>query len=381
MTTFNSPGALPIFPGFQHFGVVAPQVQELVVQFDARYLAAMNRAPMKYIEVANIGTHVMAGWFEGKVPMQLPGSLAFQPFDGTRTYQQLHIAAPLVKSNPFALNFEWDFVVEAGNATLKDYYGPQTLAAAFVDAGRAHKARMLGDMRNVAYGTSAQALTIPQPGYPSGLPLYSDGSVTPAHFSHPFRADSARFVNLYLTAGLFDSNALIDTQANMANIAHPTLPNLPAGYEVHHIKGPTWMRKPFYEVALQSLQLQIKSSAFAATTNIASLDKLKELGESSFIGASGVGPVTYWIDPTMDSHPLVAGVNSGKHLWEAVDGTVESAPFANFLAPNTDFTPLVRLLGDGSEEAIKTGKIRLYGDLHAGIGAGWPASVALYYQG
>src|SRR6266404_2626146 len=188
MTTFNTPGPLPIFPGFQHFGVVAPSVQEIVIQFDARYLDALNRAPLKYMEVANIGTHVMAGWFEAKVPMQLPGSLAFQPFDGTRVYQQLHIAAPVVKTNPFALNFEWPFVIEQGDAKLRDYYGPSRLAAAFVDAGRAHKARMLGDLRNVAYGTGALALTIPQPGYPNGIALYSDGTVTPSHFSHPFRA-------------------------------------------------------------------------------------------------------------------------------------------------------------------------------------------------
>ena len=42
---------------------------------------------------------------------------------------------------------------------------------------------------------------------------------------------------------------------------------------------------------------------------------------------------------------------------------------------------LVRLLGDQSEEAIKSGMIRIYGDLHAGIGAGWPGGVALYYEG
>jgi hypothetical protein len=46
-----------------------------------------------------------------------------------------------------------------------------------------------------------------------------------------------------------------------------------------------------------------------------------------------------------------------------------------------NFTPMVRLLGDQSEEAIKSGMIRIYGDLHAGIGAGWPGGVALYYQG
>lgn len=379
MATFNDPGQLPLFPGFQHFGVVSPAVQEIVVQFNARYLDALNRAPMRYVEVANIGTFVQQGWFEGKVPMQLPGSLAFQPFDGTRRYQELFLAAPLVKSTPFDLNFEWPFIIEQGDTILKNYYGPQRLASAYVDAGRAHKARMLGDLRNVAYGTGALALTIPQPGFPNGLPLYTDGSVTASHFSHPFRSDSVRFNNLYLSAGKFDSDALIDTQRNMADIPHPTIPNLPAGYEVHHIKGPTWMRKPFFQVALQNLQLQIKSSAFAATTNIASIEKLKELGESSFIGASGVGPVTYWIDPTMDSHPLVVGTE--KHFWEAVDGTAETAPYANYLAPNTDFTPLVRLLGEGSEEAIKTNMIRMIGDLHAGIGAGWPGGVALYFEG
>ena len=381
MAEFNN-GAGPIkYPGFEHIGCVAPTMRALVTTFDAKYVDALNRAPMKYVAQADIGTYTMAGIFEGKIPMQLPGSLAFEPFDGTNTFQQLFLAAPLVRTRPFRLNFEWPFVIESGDVRLKDYYGPGRLTAAYIDAGRAHKARMLGDLRNVAYGTTAEALTIPQPGYPLGIALYTDGTVTPAHFSHPFVASSARFVNLYLTAGKFDADALIDTQSNMANIAHPTIPNLPAGYEVHHIKGPTWMRKPFFEVALQSLQLQIKSSSFAATTNIASLEKLRELGESNFIGASGVGPVTYHIDPTLDSHPLVAGANQGKHLWEAVDGSDMSAPFVNFMAPDVNFAPRVKLLGDQSEEAIKTDMIRMFGQLDAGAGAGWPGGVALYYEG
>lgn len=386
MATFNNPGALPIFPGFVHEGVVAPSLQAMVVAFHSKYLGALNRAPMQYIKVADIGTFVMQGIFEARVPMQLPGSLAFSPFvNGQNEFQQLFVAAPSVKSSPFRLNFEWAYVLEMNDAgvrdaKLKDYYGPQTLARSYVDAGRAHKWRMLGDLRNVAYGTSAEGLTIPQPGYPLGLPLYTDGTTTASHFSHPFQKGSARFVNLYLTAGKFDAAALITTQSNMANIAHPTIPNMPAGYEVHHIKGPTWMRQPFYNVALQNLQLQISSGASGATTNIASLDKLKELGESNFIGAAGVGPVTYHIDPTMDGHPLVQGSNAGKHFWEAVDGTEETAPYANFIAPDVNFTPMVKLLGDGSENATKTGMIQMFGELHAGVGAGWPGGVALYIE-
>lgn len=387
MATFNNPGALPIFPGFKHEGVVAPSLQAMVVAFHNNYLGALNRAPMQYIAVADIGTFVMQGIFEARVPMQLPGSLAFEPFvNGQNNFQQLYVAAPAVKSAPFRLNFEWPFVIEMSDAgvpdaKLRDYYGPATLPKSYVDAGRAHKARMLGDLRNVAYGTAAEALTIPQPGYPLGLPLYTDGTVTAAHFSHPFKGTSARFVNLYLTAGKFDADALITTQSNMANIAHPTIPNLPAGYETHHIKGPTWMRKPFYSVALQSLQLQITSGIGAATTNIASMEKLKQLGESNFIGASGIGPVTYHIDPTLDAHPLVAGANQGKHFWEALDGSPDCAPFVNFIAPDVNFTPMVKLLGDGTENATKTGMIQMFGELHAGIGAGWPGGCSLNYEG
>jgi len=382
MATFNDPGTLNAFPGFDHIGCVAPSVREIVVQFDAKFLGAMSRAPVQYIAQADIGTYVQTGYFEGKVPMQLPGSLAFEPFvDGQTTYQQLFVAAPLVKSAPYRLAFEWPYVIQNGNALLSNFYGPQTLSQAFVDGGRVHKYRLLGDMRKVAYGVNAQALTIPQPGYPNGLPLYTDGTITASHFSHPFKANSARFNNLYLTAGKFDAAALYTTQTNMANIAHPTLPGMPAGYEVHHVKGPTWMRKPFYDVAVGTLQLQIQAGIGAAVTNTASLDKLRELGQSQFIGAAGIGPVVYHIDPTMDSHPLVAGANQGKHLWEAIDGSEMSAPYANFLAPNPNFTPTVFLFGDQSEEAKKSGKIRMIGDLHAGIGAGWPGGVALYYEG
>lgn len=394
MADFN--GSNPIaYPGFTGLGVVAQSIREIVVQFDIRYLPALSRAPMQYIAQADIGTYVMQGVFESKVPMQLPGSMAFEAFNGDNSFQQLFVAAPSVQTSPFRLNFEWPFVIENGDAKLKDFYGASTLPKTYVDAGRAHKARMLGDFRNVAYGTAAQGLTIPQPGFPNGLPLYTDGVITSSHFSHPFQKGSVRFNNLFLTAGKFTSDTLLDTQANMANIAHPTIPGMPAGYEVHHIKGPTWMRKPFFRVALANLELQVKtvgsSVAGAAATNIAAIDKLKELGESSFIGASGVGPVTYHIDPTMDGHPLVAASKAAaaaagdpsllKDFWEAVDGTPETAPFANFLAPDVNFVPRVRLLGDQSEEAIKYDMIRIFGQLDAGIGAGWPGGVALYFEG
>jgi hypothetical protein len=41
---------------------------------------------------------------------------------------------------------------------------------------------------------------------------------------------------------------------------------------------------------------------------------------------------------------------------------------------------MITMLGDGTEEARKTRKVRLFGDLDAGAAAGLPHSIAMYTE-
>ena len=48
--------------------------------------------------------------------------------------------------------------------------------------------------------------------------------------------------------------------------------------------------------------------------------------------------------------------------------------------PNQTFAPMITLLGDGTEEARKTRKVRMFGDLDAGAAAGLPHCVQMYTE-
>lgn len=387
--TFTNALPIPAFPGFTHFGVVADQVKEIVVTFNAESIDALNSVPDKSVAWADVGTRVTQGMFEVKIPIRLAASLGFTPFDGTRKYQKLNIAAPIVKTTPFDLNFEWPIQIQQSGITqLAEFYGASGLAQAVVDAGRAYKAQLVASLiingfTNTALGVTATALTIPQPGNPNGLPLFTDGSTTAKHYAHPFNANSGRFANLFLGAGTFQS-AIGTVLTNMARVPHPSLPNMPLGAEVTDFIGGTNMLIPFWQTAIQTLSLQTTTTPGnigAATTNIYNPDLIKQAGAEKLVGASGLAPWRFWIAPQLDAHPYLVA-NPTAQMWIAVcDKGPAKGSWAELAAPNKAFTPVTQLLGDGSEEAKKTRMVRMLNDLDAGVAAGLPHFAAMYFEG
>lgn len=381
---------LNVFPGFTSVGVVAPQVVEIAVTFNAEALGSLSSVPDKYVNWAGVGSTVTSGFFEVKVPIRLPSSLVFQPrtAGNDRAYNRLDIAAPIVKTGPFDLNFEWPVQIgQSGNKELANFYGAQGLAQLVVDAGRAHKAQLVASLTmagitNAALGLTASALTIPQPGYPNGLPLFSDGSESAQHFANPFNATSGRFSNLYWGVGKFGAyfpQSLVD----MTQVPHPALPNMPLGCEVTDVIGPTWMLIPFWQTAIQTLSLQTATvggqTVGAAATNQYNPDLIRQMGAASFVGAAGIAPWRFWIAPQLDSHPYCLA-NPGKHFWLSVSQGSQMPAWCQMAAPSKEFTPIPKLLGDGSEEAIKSGFVRLISDLNAGVAAGLPHAVKMYAE-
>ncbi len=383
---------LPInaFPGFTHHGVVAPQVEEIVTSFNSESLDALSSVPADYVAWADVGTRVNAGSFEVKIPIRLPSGMSFQSFEGVRSYNKLDIAAPAVRVSPFDLNYEWEAIYDASNnAQLKEFYGAAGLSQTIVDAARAYKAQLVASLlyegfSNTALNASAKVFTIPQPGNPNGLPLFTDGTTTESHYSHPFNANSARFNNLFLGAGkITDSDVLGTVAQNMTQVPHPTLPNMPLGCKLTDIVGPTHMMIPFWRAAIQTLSLETTTSPGnlgAATTNPYSAEALQRAGAAGFVGATGMAPWRFWIAPQLDNHPYVVD-NPGKHMWLAVssrEGRQEN--WAELAAPSKEFTPIVTLFGDQDPQSRRSRRVSLISDLDAGAAAGLPHFAAMYFE-
>jgi hypothetical protein len=393
---------IPGFPGFQWSNVVSNQVQEIVTTLNAESLDALNEVPEREIAWADRGSKVSPGVGIVKVPIRLPSSMQYEPFayGGTRTYQNIDIAAPVVKVNPWDLNFAWPMVwnqigngmnlmSQMADGSIGDFMGVSGLAQMIVSAARAYKAQLVASLfykglTSSAMGLTAQALTIPQPGNPNGLPLFTNGTDSVKHYAHPFNANSGRFANSYEAYGSF-ATKFASSLVVMTQKPHPSLPNMTMGKQVTDVFGPTWMRDRFFAMATQTLQLQVQTvggqAAGGAPTNAFALENLRKYNADSFIGASGFAPQTYWIVPALDNHPyftnnsnanMTTGPNGGPaDMWINVSAeTGGKQTWCELAAPTKDFTPNMRLYGDNDPLSQSQRRVRLETDLDAGVGAG-----------
>ncbi len=380
--------ALPlnIFPGFTSFGVVSPQVQEIATVFNAEGVDSLSSIPEKTVAWADVGSRVTKASMSAKIPVRLTSLLGFEPFDGERKYHPVTVASVAVKPSPWSLGLEWPIqITESGIAQLVDFYGISGMAGDIVSHARAAKADMIASLvmagfTNTALGLTALALTLPQPGNASGLPLFVDATQT-KHYANPLDATSARFANLFLGAGkITDSGVMGTVLTNMTQVPHPSKANMTLGNEVTDLIGGTAMLIPFWQLAIQTLSLQTTTSPAnlaAATTNIYNPNSIAEA--SKMIGASGLSPWRFWIAPQLDAHPYLTA-NPGKQMWLAVSRSKPQSAWAELAGPNTQFVPNVTLMGDGSEMAKVSRKVRMFGDLDAGCAAGLPHFVQKYFE-
>lgn len=386
-------GILPygnLFPGFTSYGVVSDQVKELATTFNAEGVEALQTIPDKPVMWAELGSRVTVAPFQGKIPVRLTSLLGYEPFEGERKYHQVMVSAVQVKVAPWQLNLEWAIqLANSGIPQLQNYYGISGIAGDVVGHARAFKADLLATlimagMTNASLGMIASAFTLPQPGLPNGLPLFSDGSTSGSsqHYSNPLDLRSKKFSNLFLNATKIETGDVMGTvQTNMSQIPHPSKANMTLGLEVTDLIGPTNMLIPFAKLAIQNLSLQTVTSPAnlaAATTNIYNPTTIME-NAGKMIGAAGITPWRFWIAPQLDAHPYVVA-NPTKQMWLAVSRTRPSLCWAELGGPNKEFMPKITLMGDGTEEAIKSRKVRLLSDIDGGIAAGLPHCIAQYFE-
>lgn len=403
--------ALPLsaFPGFTWSSVVSNQVQEIITTINTEGLGALSAAPDKQIAWADVGTRVSPGIGIVKVPVRLPDSTAFQPFvyGGTREYQNIDVGATVIKAVPWALNYRWPMVwdqignsmqlmVQQADGSLIQFMGAAGIANDIVFGARVQKAQLVASLfykslTSVAMGLTAEAFTLPQPGNPNGLPLFTNGTDSAQHYANPFRSTSGRFKTLYEAYGTFDA-MFVPSLVEMTQVPHPTLPNMYMGLEVTDIIGPSWMRDRFFAKAVQTLALQVQTvglnAVAAATTNIANVELLAKYNANQFIGASNFAPQRYWICPALDSHPYFTANNDANmttgpgggpaDMWITIANNKPGLCWAELVAPTAQFTPRMSLFGDGDPTSIDQRAVRLLGDLDAGVAAGLPHGVKMF---
>lgn len=403
--------ALPLsaFPGFTWSSVVSDQVQEIITTINTEGLGALSAAPEKAVAWAGVGTRVSTGVGVVKVPVRLPDSTAFQPFTygGRREYQNIDVGAAVVRANPWALNFRWPMIwdmignnmqlmSQQADGSLVPFMGAAGIANDIVFGARFQKAQLVASLfykslTDAGIGLTAEAFTLPQPGFPNGLPLFTNGTDSALHFANPFRATSGRFQTLYPAYGTFDA-MYVASLVEMTQVPHPTLPNMFMGLEATDVLGPSWMRDRFYAKAVQQLALQVQSIGInavgAATSNIMNVETLARYNANQFIGASNFAPQRFWICSALDSHPyftangganLTTGPGGGPaDMWVTIAANKPGLCWAELVAPTKEFTPRMYLFGDGDPQSIEQRAVRLLGDLDAGAAAGLPHGVKMF---
>ena len=378
---------LNIFPGFTAHGLISDQVREIATVFNAEGVEALTAIPEQSVAWADLGSRYTPGMIDVKVPVRLTSLLGFEPFEGERKFHQVNVSSVAVRPAPYSLGLEWPIqLTQAGIPQLVEFYGVQGLANDVVSHARALKADLVASLMfagftNASLGLTAKALTLPQPGYPSGLPLFTDGTATPQHYSNPLDSRSSRFSNLFYNAGkITDSGVLGTCLYNMSKVPHPSKANMTLGLGVTDFVGGTAMLPAFIQAAVQSLSLQTTTSPAslaAATTNPFTPDHVQT--SLAYVNASGLTPYRFHIAPQLDAHPYVVA-NPGKQMWFAISQSRPSLKWCEMAGPNATFAPMITLLGDGTEEARKSRKVRMFGDLDAGAAAGLPHSVQMYTE-
>lgn len=382
-------------PGIEWSGVLAPEMQAAAISWNPESLKAFSGVPEVYVRHADIGSRVTAGLFEARTPQRLVGSLKYKEFDGTRDYQTVTIASPIVKTNPKTLNFYWPRIVEqtTGAVRIADYYGLGDLTGECFGAARVHKAELWCRAIEMGHGSGAAVRTVEQPGYTNGLPLFSDAS-TGLHFANSKQRNSRRFPNLFRNVGAFNTTTFQTTIDHMLTVPHASFDALPMGCDVRHWIGPSWMRKPFFEVFVANLVLHAGTGAaagsVAAISNISADAVRRQFNESNFVGVA-TGGMMFHLAPMLDQmdyftansgakgNPLNGG--TGENMWITVDDSPQRPPAIEFVSPNVNMAPIAHLFGDADPQSIAEMRCRLLTDLHVGFGGGQPHAMQVHWEG
>lgn len=404
---------LPLPPGIPENTLVGSQVQEIVTAYNLESLNAVNAPVAKNVLWSMQGTKTTPGAGLVKVPVRFLSNQSFTDFKfgGQRDFSTTDVGTITVPTSPKTLNYRWAMVegilgklnlmTLRGDGTYEDFYGATGLAEAFITGAHFHRAMLvmttiIQSTADVASGQSAASVTQP---CIDGLPLFTNGVDTAPHRANPFNPSSATFETLFrpgipnrvgFTGGAFGTDWLSRMTLAMTQVPHPSLPDATMELEITDIVGPTHLKIPFWQTAIQSLQLQTATvgatGVAAATSNIFNADVVERMGAAKFIGAGGVAPQRYWTSSMFDAHPYAlanqtTGPGGGPaHFCMAIANMrPRQQTWAELASPDVDFTPTVRLYGPGDPQAESELMVRMLATLHAGCRPSLPHFVMMFY--
>lgn len=404
---------LPLPSGVNYSTFAGAQVQEIVTAYNLESLEAVNQPVGKNVLWASQGTKVTPGIGNVKVPIRFLGNQNFTPFKfgGNRDYSTIDVGAIQIPTSPTQLNYRWAMIADAlgklnlmtvkGDGTYEDFYGASGLASAIVTGAHWHKAYLVATVLMQSMTHAASGMTATQTCI-DNLPLLTNGTDSAKHLANPNNPNSDTFETLFqpgitnrvgFTGGVFNVDWLSKMTLAMTQVPHPSLANATMELEITDIVGPTWMKIPFWQTAVQQLQLstaQVGTTGVgAATTNIFNAELVKQMGADAFIGAGGVAPQRYWTSSLLDSHPYITN-NSGANKTTGPGGG--PAHFAIAIANmkprvqtwcelacrDEEFTPFVHMYGPGDPTAQSERMVRMLADLDAGARPGLPHFVMMF---
>ncbi len=358
-----------IFPGFREIGVVNEAVRELAVNFNVAAILALAGVLDDDLKWTDCATGVTPAIFRGKVVLDLTALDGFEQFTGTRNYKQVEVAALQIDDSHWTRDLEWPIRYDdLGNMTLGEIYNSTNWARALVDQARVMKARLAATVLMQGTPSTNKALVYVGNSIPgAGLPLFSSAATTGAHFANPLDAKSRKFDNYHPAAGKI-ATAYKQCRKDMRSVPSPTMSAETLGMQVTDVVGPTIMEEEFRELAIANL---ILSTASVGGTGVGAA--------VSNIYTAATTPCNFYISPALDADPYVAA-NPGKQMWMTFSRKRVGVNAVEMVAPTKEFTPIVKLFGDGSETASLSGMVRLIGDLYAGAAAGLPHGCQRYEE-
>lgn len=408
---------LPTAPSAKWSTFAPQQVLELITTYNLDEKDALAEPPAKDIAWAERGTITApSGGGIVKFPYVLPQSLDFTPFEaGNRHYKTFDAAVKSVAAAPYDLNFWLPMVWDtAGNGwklmslekgSLVDFLGISGVGSYYATAGRMKKAMLVADLfyksmyTAAAWGVAPTLFTYPQPNNPNGIALFTDGTGAEGsggcnHYAHPNEASSGRFKNLFTGYGSFKTK-YADSLVQMTVNPHALFANVTSGAVVTDTIGPTYMRRPFFEMAVQMLVMEAATvggnGVAAAVTNPYAFAAQQGITEENFIGTA-FGPRKFWISPHLDNHPYpIANPNTngtGKpgEFWINISAGVDSMTgkprptWAKGACSSKEFVPTFFFYGPGDPRAEGERRMRFEGNLDGAFEPGSPTDIQAFFQ-
>lgn len=383
---------------------------ELITRYNLDELLALALPPNADIRwAAEAGTHTSVGEGIVKIAHSLPQTAAMSAFTGgnNRKYHGFEVVTKALKPSARELSYKipmiwssigngWALRSQAPDGSLIDFAGITGVANWYVMSGHVERARFAADLfyESIYATTGGLNLTIPnkttypQGKSPNGIALFTDGTgadgTTGAqHYANPTVSTSGRYKNVYFGYGAFGQATYANSLVAMTVKPHALFPDITSGAIVTDTFGPTKMRRPFFEMAVQQLVLQAASSgSVAAVTNPYAYAASLGVTEENFIG-SAFGPRKFWIIPHLDSHPYMvtnAAANSGTgpDFWINVSRGAGIASWCQMACNSKDWTAIFRMYGPGDPQAMRDREMRWEGDLDGAAEPGDPGRVDMF---